>query len=43
MQEEDLDLPILDIDAISIATDKFSVENKIGEGGFGAVYKVIIY
>lgn len=28
-------------DTISIATDNFSVDNKLGKGGFGAVYKVI--
>lgn len=43
MQEEDLELSILDFDTISAATDRFSIANKIGEGGFGTVYKVIIY
>ncbi|PRQ28642.1 putative non-specific serine/threonine protein kinase [Rosa chinensis] len=43
MQEEDLELPILDFDSISAATDKFSIANKIGEGGFGTVYKVVLY
>ncbi|KAL4012237.1 hypothetical protein IC575_029333 [Cucumis melo] len=28
-----------DFDTIRIGTDKFSDENKVGEGGFGAVYK----
>ncbi|TXG52983.1 hypothetical protein EZV62_022152 [Acer yangbiense] len=28
---------------IETATDKFSIENKLGEGGYGPVYKVIIY
>ncbi|XP_062161065.1 cysteine-rich receptor-like protein kinase 25 [Alnus glutinosa] len=28
-----------DLDIIEAATDKFSDDNKIGEGGFGAVYK----
>ena len=32
-----------DFDTIRIGTDKFSDENKVGEGGFGAVYKVITY
>lgn len=27
---------------IRLATNKFSEDNKIGEGGFGDVYKVII-
>ncbi|XP_024158583.1 G-type lectin S-receptor-like serine/threonine-protein kinase At4g27290 isoform X2 [Rosa chinensis] len=42
MQEEDLELPILDFDSISAATDKFSIANKIGEGGFGTVYKGVL-
>ena len=29
-----------DLDTINAATDKFSDDNKIGEGGFGMVYKV---
>ncbi|XP_065617516.1 cysteine-rich receptor-like protein kinase 7 [Quercus suber] len=28
-----------DLDKIEAATNKFSDDNKIGEGGFGAVYK----
>ncbi|KAL0873679.1 hypothetical protein Bca101_023384 [Brassica carinata] len=28
-----------DFDTIRVATDEFSLSNKIGEGGFGAVYK----
>ena len=31
-----------DLDIIEAATNKFSEDNKIGEGGFGAVYKVNI-
>ena len=31
-----------DLDIIEAATNKFSEDNKIGEGGFGAVYKVKI-
>jgi hypothetical protein len=30
-----------DFDTIIVATDNFSKENELGEGGFGAVYKVI--
>ena len=30
-----------DFDTIKIATNGFSEENKLGEGGFGVVYKVI--
>lgn len=39
--EDDLDLPFLDLSTIVVATDNFSMKNKIGEGGFGPVYKVI--
>ncbi|KAK4255679.1 hypothetical protein QN277_008651 [Acacia crassicarpa] len=35
---EDLDLPLLDLSAIVYATGNFSIDNKIGEGGFGPVY-----
>ncbi|XP_022139507.1 G-type lectin S-receptor-like serine/threonine-protein kinase At4g27290 isoform X2 [Momordica charantia] len=38
-QEEDLDLPLFDLSAISNATDNFSNCNKLGEGGFGAVFR----
>jgi hypothetical protein len=30
----------LDFGTIKIATDNFSDANKLGQGGFGAVYKV---
>ena len=39
--ENDTDLPLVDMSTISIATDNFSIRNKIGQGGFGPVYKVI--
>lgn len=29
-----------DLNTIQLATNNFSLDNKIGEGGFGAVYKV---
>lgn len=38
---DDLDLPLLDFSTITTATDNFSMQNKIGEGGFGPVYRVI--
>ncbi|KAI9093213.1 hypothetical protein K1719_027227 [Acacia pycnantha] len=41
-QEDDLDLPLFDMSTIVIATDNFSVNKKVGEGGFGPVYKGII-
>ncbi|KAF2314266.1 hypothetical protein GH714_024709 [Hevea brasiliensis] len=38
-QPEDLELPLFDLIAVSNATNKFSIDNKLGEGGFGPVYK----
>ncbi|ONK74688.1 uncharacterized protein A4U43_C03F9120 [Asparagus officinalis] len=35
----DLDLPIFDFATIAASIDYFSDENKLGEGGFGPVYK----
>ena len=32
---------IFDLPALEEATENFSQRNKLGEGGFGAVYKVI--
>lgn len=40
-QKEDLELPFFDLPTIAKATNNFSMDNKIGEGGFGAVYKVM--
>lgn len=39
--QQDFELPLFDLSTISRATDNFSLNNKIGEGGFGPVYKVI--
>jgi hypothetical protein len=39
-QNEDMELPIFDLIAIANATDNFSSSNKLGEGGYGPVYKV---
>eukprot|EP00258_Populus_trichocarpa_P031847 XP_024447866.1 G-type lectin S-receptor-like serine/threonine-protein kinase At4g27290 isoform X1 [Populus trichocarpa] len=36
---EDLDLPLFYLDTLTLATNNFSVDNKLGEGGFGPVYK----
>ena len=41
-EEEDLDLPLFGLPVITIATNNFSEINKIGEGGFGPVYRVSI-
>ncbi|XP_062087413.1 G-type lectin S-receptor-like serine/threonine-protein kinase At4g27290 isoform X2 [Humulus lupulus] len=39
---EDVDLPLFDLDTIMSATDNLSPANKIGEGGFGPVYKAVL-
>ncbi|XP_027355230.1 G-type lectin S-receptor-like serine/threonine-protein kinase At4g27290 [Abrus precatorius] len=36
---EDLDLPLFDLQTITTVTNNFSLNNKIGQGGFGPVYK----
>ncbi|KAJ4900737.1 Receptor-like serine/threonine-protein kinase SD1-8 [Raphanus sativus] len=36
---EDLELPLVEFDAVLTATEHFSDCNKIGKGGFGVVYK----
>ena len=41
--DDDLELPIFDLETIAAATDGFSINNKLGEGGFGPVYKVKLY
>ena len=35
------DLPLVSLKTIAAATDNFSDANKLGEGGFGSVYKVL--
>ncbi|KAJ9168982.1 hypothetical protein P3X46_020454 [Hevea brasiliensis] len=37
------DLPCFDLSTIAAATDNFSDANKLGEGGFGSVYKGLLY
>ena len=39
---EELDLPYFCLSAIINATDNFATVNKIGQGGYGPVFKVII-
>ncbi|RDX96533.1 G-type lectin S-receptor-like serine/threonine-protein kinase, partial [Mucuna pruriens] len=40
--QEDLELPFFDLVSIVNATNNFSIDNKLGEGGFGPVYKGIL-
>ena len=39
-RNEDLELPLFDLATLSDATNFFSINNKLGQGGFGPVYKV---
>jgi hypothetical protein len=41
LRKEDMDLPVFDFSILVKATNNFSSINKLGEGGFGPVYKVI--
>jgi serine/threonine protein kinase len=36
------DLPLMDLASIHAATDSFSKANKLGEGGFGPVYRGVL-
>jgi hypothetical protein len=37
-----ISLSMLDLSTLQAATENFAEGNKLGEGGFGAVYKVLI-
>ncbi|WOK93357.1 receptor-like protein kinase [Canna indica] len=37
------DLPVMDLSTIQAATNNFSKDNKLGEGGFGPVYRGVLY
>ncbi|KAL2327740.1 hypothetical protein Fmac_021167 [Flemingia macrophylla] len=39
LRKEDINLPTFDLSVLVNATENFSTENKLGEGGFGPVYK----
>ncbi|WOL07657.1 receptor-like serine/threonine-protein kinase SD1-8 isoform X2 [Canna indica] len=39
VEEDDFDLPLLGLAAIMDTTDNFSLDNKLGQGGYGPVYK----
>ncbi|KAG6651680.1 hypothetical protein CIPAW_06G129500 [Carya illinoinensis] len=38
--KKDVELPLFSYESVSAATDNFSTANKLGEGGFGPVYKI---
>ncbi|KAM0063746.1 putative protein kinase RLK-Pelle-DLSV family [Helianthus debilis subsp. tardiflorus] len=40
--DEDLDLPLFGLSTLLKATNHFSCSNKLGEGGFGPVYKGVL-
>ena len=37
---DDIELPLYQLEAVTMATKSFSFSSIIGEGGFGPVYKV---
>lgn len=37
---DDLELPLFDFNTIKTATNNFSESNRLGQGGFGTVYRV---
>lgn len=39
--DDEVDLPLLKLSTVASATNNFSINNKIGQGGFGPVYKVV--
>lgn len=41
--KKDVELPLFSYESVSAATDNFSIANKLGEGGFGPVYKVCMF
>lgn len=38
--DEHIELPLFHFGILSDATNNFSIDKKLGEGGFGPVYKV---
>ena len=40
--KKDIDVPYFDLESILVATDNFAEANKLGQGGFGPVYKVTV-
>ncbi|KAJ9542963.1 LOW QUALITY PROTEIN: hypothetical protein OSB04_029469 [Centaurea solstitialis] len=42
VEKDDLDLNFISLSKVVKATNNFSIDNKIGEGGFGLVYKGVL-
>ena len=40
IRKKEVKMPLFSFASVSAATDNFSDANKLGEGGFGPVYKV---
>lgn len=40
VKNKDVELPFFSFSQICKLTNNFSIDNKLGEGGFGPVYKV---
>ena len=38
--KDPVELPLFDFNSILVATDNFREKNKLGQGGYGPVYKV---
>ncbi|XP_022876891.1 G-type lectin S-receptor-like serine/threonine-protein kinase At4g27290 [Olea europaea var. sylvestris] len=41
-QNKDFELPLFDLSTVSRATNNFSTNNKLGQGGYGPVYKGVL-
>ncbi|KAF8052887.1 hypothetical protein N665_1494s0002 [Sinapis alba] len=41
-ETDDLELPLMEFEALAMATNRFSDANMLGQGGFGIVYKGIL-
>ena len=39
-EKREVDLPMFSFASVSASTNNFCIENKLGEGSFGSVYKV---
>lgn len=41
-KKSDIELKFFELHDLKVATDNFLLDNKLGEGGFGAVFKVLL-